>query len=938
LGKYLKAGISIVGLVSCLGLLFLVLENHETIFSIGSTISGAFDKEEALAQDNYSRKQEVTADNVADRAKLITTEDTPLELRFDDLTTGYGAVASYGIAAYPSHGRLGLNLSLNGGTYFPDADFNGSDSFALELIRGIGDAVQIRYEISITPISDSPTANDDSIVIREDSKIEIKVLDNDYDVDGDSVTIISISSSHGGTAKISDVKQTIIYEPRQDNTDDDNFSYTIVDTVGEKSTANVFITIEPVNDKPIAEDDFVVTNEDIAVAIRAISNDLDEDSRELVILSATDPSNGSTRISGSGDTITYYPATNFYGADEFKYTVSDGSLTDTATIRVVVEPVNDYPVANAGHDLEVKENSKVILDASASFDPDGSIVSYRWEQLGNSQPSVDLLDEHDGKIIEFIARNVTTTINFTFRLTVVDDDGTSNTDEIEIAITNINRAPTANAGADLRAAEGDLILLNGSRSLDPDRDRLTYSWKQEGGPPAHLLDDDSANPSIRIPSLGSEDVTLTFILRVEDANGGTDEDAVKIFVRALDQPPVADARGIDSVNEGDLVQLDGTNSFDPDGDSLTYSWKQSDGPAVSLSGPNSAKPTFTAPYDLDEDENLVFELKVSDGSFTSTDKVAITVKDTIGAPKILGTPQYLEDLLYEIGQAKEVVYASTYYVEDYPNNGLLDALENATKRGVDVRLMFAGPTLTLYPDVDESLTSRGIAYKIVSDNHAKVAVIDDKIAYVGSANWNKNGLQNNWELSIKSSNPDTVKEVKGFVETMWRTGSKVVRYYDYPEEQFVNGHEFYELLLQNIRDANKIKVLMFEATYTFGDSSAPDSKLLDEIKNANERGADLQLLFDDPKYYEIYGGKQFLTKNNIPHKLDDKTTGNLQRIHAKAVLIDDKILIIGSHNWNRDSLDSSSEASIITRNPDTISAFLNIFEQKWNAGHYVVGG
>ena len=73
-------------------------------------------------------------------------------------------------------------------------------------------------------------------------------------------------------------------------------------------------------------------------------------------------------------------------------------------------------------------------------------------------------------------------------------------------------------------------------------------------------------------------------------------------------------------------------------------------------------------------------------------------------------------------------------------------------------------------------------------------------------------------------------------------------------------------------------------------------------------------------------------------QIDDKTTGKLQRLHAKAVVIDDKVLIIGSQNWNSDSLDSPSEASIITHNPEMISAFLDIFKGKWDAGHYVVGG
>jgi phosphatidylserine/phosphatidylglycerophosphate/cardiolipin synthase-like enzyme len=122
-------------------------------------------------------------------------------------------------------------------------------------------------------------------------------------------------------------------------------------------------------------------------------------------------------------------------------------------------------------------------------------------------------------------------------------------------------------------------------------------------------------------------------------------------------------------------------------------------------------------------------------------------------------------------------------------------------------------------------------------------------------------------------------------------------------------------------------------TYNFTDPNAVDSKVLNELKDANNRGANLQLILDDPRYYEIYGGRQFLTQNNIPHKLDDLNTGTLERVHAKAILIDDKVLFIGSQNWDRDALNSPEEASIITRNPETISEFQTIFNAKWALAH-----
>ena len=90
--------------------------------------------------------------------------------------------------------------------------------------------------------------------------------------------------------------------------------------------------------------------------------------------------------------------------------------------------------------------------------------------------------------------------------------------------------------------------------------------------------------------------------------------------------PVSNAGLDQTVNEGVLVTLDGTGSFDPDSDPLTYSWTQTAGPGVVLSSSTAVSPTFTAPS-VTASTVLIFQLAVGDGSLTSVDTVTITVND-----------------------------------------------------------------------------------------------------------------------------------------------------------------------------------------------------------------------------------------------------------------------------------------------------------------------
>lgn len=138
----------------------------------------------------------------------------------------------------------------------------------------------------------------------------------------------------------------------------------------------------PINRPPVASDQSVTTNEDTPVPITLIASDPDGD---RLTYSYTLPLSGS--LSGTAPNLIYTPNANFNGSDSFTFKANDGTVdSNMATVTITVNPVNDYPVANAGIDQTVESTSpqgaKVTLDASGSFDPDGDLITYKWTAPG----------------------------------------------------------------------------------------------------------------------------------------------------------------------------------------------------------------------------------------------------------------------------------------------------------------------------------------------------------------------------------------------------------------------------------------------------------------------------------------------------------------------------------------------------------------------------
>ena len=193
-----------------------------------------------------------------------------------------------------------------------------------------------------------------------------------------------------------------------------------------------------------------------------------------------------------------------------------------------------------------------------------------------------------------------------------DDDGAFDAGALWVLfLDGPPQAPIADAGPDQTVDEGDLVALDGTGSSDPQGDPLTYGWSQVAGPAVVLDDATSATPSFTAPFVSANE-TLTFELVVDDGTEVSEPDTVDVTVVNANNPPVSDAGEDSTIKEGAVGTLDGSNSFDPEGDAIAFAWTQLAGPPVVLQpSANVVQPSFVAP--VAAGQSLVFQLEVSDG-------------------------------------------------------------------------------------------------------------------------------------------------------------------------------------------------------------------------------------------------------------------------------------------------------------------------------------
>jgi cysteine-rich repeat protein len=653
-------------------------------------------------------------------ASLTTDEDVPIAHTVEASDPGGRGLTLQ--AAMPQHGTVAIDgLRV---TYTPAANYNGNDSFAVTVDNGKSTATA-EITVKVNPVNDAPVAMADAFATLEDTALVrplTMLLGNDTDIDGDSLTVMTVGDGVNGTVMKS--TSDITFTPAANFNGMASFQYTVTDGKAT-STTTVTISVGTANDAPVAGDDTATTQEDTAVGIpeaTLLGNDTDPEPQTLTVTAVGSATNGTVALAGGVATFT--PAANFNGTATFEYTVSDGAATDTGLVTVTVSAVNDAPVAVDDAATTAEDTALVISAATLlgnDTDVEGSTLSVM--AVGNATNGTVALS---GGVVTFIPNaNFGGTATFEY---TVSDGAATDTGTVTVTVTAANDAPVA-VDDTATTAEDTALVIATAALLGNDTD-------VEGGTLAVTAVGNATNGTVAlaggnvtfIPNANFNG-TATFEYTVSDGTA-TDTGAVTVTVTPVNDAPVAVDDAATTAEDTALTIAVATllaNDTDVENDTLavTAVGNATNG-TVALAG---GVVTFIPNANFNG--TATFEYTVSDGTASDTGTVTVTVTG------VNDPPVAVDDTAVTLEDTPRVLATATLLVNDTDadNDTLtVTAVGNATNgtvvlAGSDVTFTpapnFLGTATFEYTVSDGTATDTGlVTVNVTGSNDAPVAVDD----------------------------------------------------------------------------------------------------------------------------------------------------------------------------------------------------------------------
>ncbi|MEE2882874.1 MAG: Ig-like domain-containing protein [Planctomycetota bacterium] len=568
----------------------------------------------------------------------VLNEDTPtaIAVLLNDSDADGDALT---VSALGSPGKGSVEALTTGEVlYTPDLDSNGQDNFSYTVTDGKGTETSGTVFLTVVPVNDAPRVTADMAITLEDTPIQIPVLANDYDPEGDNMTVsLPTAAAFAGTATLMP-GGVVLFTPFPDSAFGlaDNFLYIVTDTHGASTSGIISIQVTPVNDQPIAGPDSAVMLEDTSQTINVLINDTDVDNDLLRVTAVDIPADFPVAVQWDMNglvTITPDPEFNNASPLSFTYTVSDGFLSDVGLVGVLVIAQNDAPLAVDDLNNSVDEDSFVIIDVlDNDNDLDGDTIQIATITTGLLGSTTLLPDQSI-----MYTPNLNANGEDLFSYTITDNAGGQATATVAVTINPVNDAPLAGLIPAFPMPEDGVRTIQAATILsvasDADGDSLSIINVQQPSHGTVELEMDAS--AVIIALIYTPDPNYfgfdEFTYEVTDSviEGGTfavGPGLVRFNILPVNDVPIANNDANLTVAGGEVLSIAPlANDSDPDGDLLTLVGLLS-GPFHGSSVINSdGTLTYSADDNFEGNDTMIYVVQDGHGgSATATIVVTVT--------------------------------------------------------------------------------------------------------------------------------------------------------------------------------------------------------------------------------------------------------------------------------------------------------------------------
>lgn len=437
------------------------IEGNKTIIIdiasvIGGSESGVQQQTVTLVDDETANVSlNVNATSIAEATGFTEITATLNQATFEDvtITLTYSGTATSGRDYITPNSTITITQGQTTGstnlTAIQDTNEESDESIIIDITSVNGGVESGVQQQTVFILDDDNETQADIVSVNEDNQVLIDVLSNDDGLGNDlnpaSVTVVTAPTN--GSTTVNTVNGIVTYTPNDNYFGSDTFSYVVTNLRGTVSSATpVTITVNSVNDAPIAVNDTTSVTEDNTVVIAVLTNDTDVDNiaeiSSSTVAVTTQAAFGSTTVNSNG-LITYKVNDDYFGSDTFEYTVSDihGAVSNTASVSINISGNNDAP-RTVNDEATTEEDTSVrvkVLDNDEDIDGSMDITSVALVVMPkNGIVEVQL----DGSVIYTPNKDYFGLDTFTY--TVKDtENALSSEADVNVSVTSINDAPIA---------------------------------------------------------------------------------------------------------------------------------------------------------------------------------------------------------------------------------------------------------------------------------------------------------------------------------------------------------------------------------------------------------------------------------------------------------------------------------------------------------------